>query len=173
MKITKQKRVDKRIKISRFIKQNKQVLKAMLVLGILFALIFTPMVYKWLNPPMLSPLGTSIVPKVVEVIAQEKDYHADALTYIRHRGQELGFDDYTISKFIKVGRCESGFKLNQNAKNKSSTATGVFQIIIGTWDSNRCSGERWDFIDNIDCAYKLLKSRGFQPWNASKACWNK
>ena len=111
-----------------------------------------------------------------QVIAEQfSDEEIDArmitpLIYIRERGQELGFDDYTISRFIRVAKCESG--LRPDAKNGSSTATGIYQIIIGTWDGNRCLGERWDFKDNIDCAYKLLERRGFQPWNASKHCWD-
>jgi len=92
------------------------------------------------------------------------------LMYIRKRGQALGYDDPTISRFINIARCESNF--NPEAKNPNSTATGVFQIIIGTWDGNRCTGERWNYKDNINCAYKLLEHRGFQPWNASKHCWN-
>ena len=115
-------------------------------------------------------LESRIEVKAVEVTTKKDPHDLEPLEYIRIRGQELGFDDYTISRFIRVARCESG--LRPDAKNGSSTATGIFQIIIGTWDSNKCTGERWDFVDNIDCAYKLLKSRGFQPWDASKHCWN-
>jgi len=116
-------------------------------------------------------LQTPIEVKAVENTTTKDPHDLEPLEYIRIRGQELGYDDYTISKFIRVAKCESS--LNPEAKNKSSTAKGIYQIIIGTWDGNRCTGERWDFVDNIDCGYKLLKTRGFQPWDASKQCWNK
>lgn len=123
----------------------------------------------------LKRTSPEVIEQTIEVKAVnneiKKDPHdLEPLEYIRVRGQELGFDDYTISRFIRVAKCESGLK--PDAKNGSSTATGIYQIIIGTWDGNKCTGERWDFVDNIDCAYKLLKNRGFQPWESSKECWN-
>ena len=148
------------------------------ILGLLAGIIIGKTIWDINNPPrtLLSPLGQRVIPHVVEVIAEapsEEQSKLDPLSYIRWKGQQLGYTDYQISKFIRVARCESGFKLNPNAKNPDSTATGIFQIIIGTWDGNLCEGERWDFVDNIDCAYKIYAKRGLQPWNASKNCWNK
>jgi len=115
--------------------------------------------------------------KVVEVAKasdnSEEYYKETPLKYIRWKGQQLGYKDGEISKFIQVARCESGFNLNPNASNKTSTAKGVYQILIGTWESNDCGGKRNNFVDNIDCAYKIYAKRGLQPWNASKSCWNK
>jgi len=76
-----------------------------------------------------------------------------------------------ITTMIRIAKCESGFK--PDAKNGSSTATGIFQIVIGTWDGNRCDGERWNYIDNIKCGWKIYKERGTQPWVSSINCWNK
>lgn len=127
---------------------------------------------------IFKPKDIKVTPRPCEIVnftivrSEVENYKSDPLTYIRFRGQELGFDDYTISKFIRVARCESGFELNQNAKNKVSSASGIYQIIIGTWNSNKCNGERLNFLDNIDCGYKLLESRGFQPWISSSKCWN-
>lgn len=109
--------------------------------------------------------------QTIEVKAIETPYCFDPITCIRDVGEDLGVENQDIMTMIRIAKCESG--LRPGAKNPTSTATGIFQIIIGTWDGNKCEGERWDFQDNIKCAYKLYQSRGFQPWNASKHCWNK
>jgi hypothetical protein len=54
---------------------------------------------------------------------------------------------------LAVAKAESGF--NPQAKNKHSTATGIFQIIRGTWKLYKCEGERTNAMDNIKCAKKI------------------
>lgn len=94
----------------------------------------------------------------------------DPMSYIRWRGQQLGYDDYTISRFIRIARCESNF--NQYAKNPNSTAKGIYQFIDGTWRANCLKdGNVYDFKDNIECFYKVVAKQGTQPWNASRRCW--
>ena len=120
-------------------------------------------------------LGTMIKPEVAQATTDKYKergyaYCYDPIICIRDVGEELGVPNQDIITMIKIARAESNFK--PNAKNPNSTATGIFQIIIGTWDGNRCEGERWDFVDNIKCAYKLYKTRGFQPWNASRSKWS-
>ena len=72
---------------------------------------------------------------------------------------------------VSIARAESQF--NPKAKNPNSTATGVFQILIGTWNDPYygCVGERTDPQDNIDCARKIYEKSGTVPWNSSKANW--
>jgi hypothetical protein len=71
------------------------------------------------------------------------------------------------SLMIKVARCESGLK--PGAKNKESTATGVFQIMASV------HGVRRDWLTNehinIQIAKALFDASGTNPWNASKSCW--
>lgn len=71
---------------------------------------------------------------------------------------------------LKVARCESG--LVPNARSKTSTATGVFQILKGTWQAN--TNEPWSKVSdaptNIMVAKKLYDNRGWQPWKASIKC---
>lgn len=93
----------------------------------------------------------------------------DAITCIRDIGEEMGFKNSDITTMVKIAKCESGYKAN--AKNPTSTATGIFQIIIGTWDGNKCLGERWDYEDNIKCGWQIYKLRGTQPWISSQGCW--
>lgn len=73
----------------------------------------------------------------------------------------------------KVMMCESGG--NPKAKNKNSTASGLFQIIRGTFKLFKCEGDVFSASDNIACAYKLYeRNQSFSPhWDASKDCWSK
>lgn len=82
------------------------------------------------------------------------------------------FGEHT-DRAMKVIKCESGG--NPKAKNKNSTATGLFQIIEGTWRSYRCEGDRTNPSDNIACAWKIYERNGYRfntngGWSASYAC---
>lgn len=115
--------------------------------------------------------------KVVEVEAVEDKYTKRGYAYcydpiicIRDVGDELGMSNKDITTMVRIAKCESNYK--PDAKNPNSTATGIFQIIIGTWDGNRCKGERWNFQDNIKCAWQIYQKRGTQPWISSSKCWD-
>lgn len=70
---------------------------------------------------------------------------------------------------VSVARAESRFI--PTAKNPKSTATGVFQILIGTWNHYGCTGSRTDAPANIACAKKIYDREGTRPWNSSKGMW--
>lgn len=145
----------------------------------LFILLFAFLIYNQNSKSSVSqPLSQTISNPIVEVKAQENKYTSrgykycyDPIVCIRDVGEELGMSNKDITTMIRIAKCESGFK--PDAKNGSSTATGIFQVVIGTWDGNRCEGERWDFIDNIKCGWKIYQARGTQPWVSSQGCWNK
>lgn len=66
---------------------------------------------------------------------------------------------WSVSTAMAIVRCESGG--NPNARNSHSSATGLFQILGGPIDP----------IANTLQAYSMYRSRGWQPWNASRSCW--
>ena len=68
---------------------------------------------------------------------------------------------------VRVARCESG--LNPKAKNKTSSARGLFQIMSSVHQVK----ETWlyDADVNINIAHKLYLSSGWNPWISSKGCW--
>lgn len=74
---------------------------------------------------------------------------------------------------LKIAKCESGF--NEKAKNKTSTASGVFQILSGTWISNRKAmglstnlNLRFNAEENIKTAKYIHSRRNWQPWECRK-----
>lgn len=109
--------------------------------------------------------------KVQEVQAFETPCDYDPITYIRCSGEKLGKTNEQIMTMIRIARAESNFK--SRAKNPNSTASGIFQIIYGTWNSNNCQGNAFNFVNNIDCAWEIQSHRGFQPWVSSSKGWNK
>ena len=74
---------------------------------------------------------------------------------------------------LAIARCESGF--NQFSKNKTSTASGVYQYLSATWastDEGKAGLSVFDADANVRAAIKYIASRGHAaPWNASKHCW--
>lgn len=66
---------------------------------------------------------------------------------------------WSVGTAMAIVRCESGG--NPNARNRRSSATGLFQILGGPTDP----------IANVMQAYSMWRSRGWQPWNASRSCW--
>lgn len=55
--------------------------------------------------------------------------------------------------------CES--RGDPNARNRSG-ATGLFQILGGPIDP----------VANVATAYDMYRTRGWQPWSASRYCWS-
>lgn len=55
---------------------------------------------------------------------------------------------------LRIAKCESNF--NELAKNKNSSAKGVYQFIDRTW-KGYCNGNVFDYTANIECFMKLYK----------------
>jgi len=74
---------------------------------------------------------------------------------------------------LRIANCESGF--NQSSKNKSSTASGVFQFLASTWshtDAGKQGLSVFDADANVRTAVSSIAANGTTPWNASRSCWN-
>lgn len=70
---------------------------------------------------------------------------------------------------VRIAAAESSFI--PTAKNPASTATGIFQILSGTFKSYKCDGVQSNASDNIACARKIYNKEGTAPWNSSKNVW--
>ena len=75
---------------------------------------------------------------------------------------------------LAIAKCESGY--NQFAKNRSSTASGVYQYLASTWaatDQGKAGFSVFDADANIKAAVSYIASRGHaRPWAASQGCWS-
>ena len=107
---------------------------------------------------IISPVGSTIVvevPVYVEPVTIEDKIRA-----------EFG-DDAGV--MLRVAFCESS--MNPNAKNKTSTATGLFQVMASVHNV----GRNWltDPDINIKIAKQLFDKQGLKPWEASRWCWER
>ncbi|MCK4782079.1 transglycosylase SLT domain-containing protein [Candidatus Parcubacteria bacterium] len=68
-------------------------------------------------------------------------------------------NDVNIKTALRIAHCESRF--DPNAKNPNSSATGIYQFMIGTWNGY-CKGDRKNADDNIACFMKLYNK--FPQW---------
>ncbi len=86
------------------------------------------------------------------------------------------------NEFNRIGSCESTGNphgvWNYHAKNKYSTASGVFEFLWGTW--NHYGKELWgdEFYtkniwseDNIELAWYVYNKYGTKDWQESSKCW--
>lgn len=77
-----------------------------------------------------------------------------------------------VDTMLRIIGCESGG--NPNAKNPTSTASGLTQMLAG-WYDGRWWPHRFDPFDPDENLYhaSLLAAAnpGFTDWNASRACW--
>lgn len=87
-------------------------------------------------------------------------------------------------EFNRIGGCESVGnpygKWDYHAKNKHSSASGVFEWINSSW--YHYGLELWgeDFYtkniwtkDNVDLAWYVYEKYGTKDWLSSKDCWDK
>jgi hypothetical protein len=67
----------------------------------------------------------------------------------------------------KVAFCES--TMNPKARNKNSTARGLFQVMASVHDVN----EKYLYnpVINTLIAKQLYDASGLNPWNSSRGCW--
>jgi len=136
-------------------------------LGIIWLALMTALViYQGIklnqNTTLISPVV--LTPMVVEAKESVRISCDDVIGYIRCKYYQGELTEEEAITMIAIGKAESG--LRENAKNKVSTARGVFQIVAGTWYSNNCVGDPWNWKDNTNCAIKIMKSSGYYPWDA-------
>jgi soluble lytic murein transglycosylase-like protein len=85
-------------------------------------------------------------------------------------------EEYNVSPQLPlaIAKCESGY--NQYSKNKSSTASGVYQWLSSSWSNQpaaRGGVSVFDADANVKAAVWLIAHGKTSPWAASKKCWNK
>ena len=137
-------------------------------IGVLFSLILLVLVFLGScakNEPKIELIKPEFKVEVKQVQAQER-------TLIEEIEYVFG-DQAELAK--RVAFCESS--MNPKATHKDSSATGLFQILRGTYRQFKCSGDPLNYVDNIRCAKKIYDhydSFGTSGgWKASFYCWSK
>lgn len=105
-------------------------------------------------------------------VAQAQDTRTIKEKVVDEIIKQANAQGYPSKRAITIASCESGF--NPDAKNKYSTASGVFQFIKSTWlstESGKAGISPFDYKANIKEAITLLANGGESHWTASMSCW--
>lgn len=89
--------------------------------------------------------------------------------------------DYGVNPTLALSIIEAESNFNPNAKNKSSTASGLAQFIDGTaqgfcineYKLATSLAEKNNPYLQIECLVRMLSNDGLKHWNASKVIWEK
>lgn len=73
-----------------------------------------------------------------------------------------GLAEWEADRMLLIAKYESGY--NAGAYNSEYGASGVFQIIPGTWSGYNCQGNIYNAIDNTICAVRVLRGGGWNQW---------
>lgn len=111
-----------------------------------------------------------------EVMNKETEPRVQEMTIEEHIVYYAKKNWAPVHLALKIAHCESW--LNPNAKNKTSSAWGIFQFIDSTWKSNskfywRSGANKYDAESNIDIATKKIAREWTNARKASSHCWNK
>ncbi len=126
-------------------------------------------------PPLSDNIAAPIIKQEEKPIVPEakpKTVPSSVPELIRHYSKQ-----YWVSEKLAmaIATCESW--LNPNAKNKNSTAGGVFQFLDGTfkssWKKYWIAWNKFDAATNIELAMAKISNEWPAAWNASKNCWKK
>ena len=128
---------------------------------------------------ILASESSNLLASSIEVDKNEANlrkfaYPTSSLEYLIFQFTTAYNVDFDLAKAII--ECESNF--DPLAKNKNSSARGLYQIIKGTWEMTKkkmgiVHADIHDAHDNINVGTYLLANGGEKHWNASRACWSK
>ena len=79
------------------------------------------------------------------------------------------FDPDDVDLALRIIDCESGG--DPNAKNPTSSASGLFQHLRGWW-AGEWSFDPFDPAQSVKYGARLFYDGGSSHWNASRSCWS-
>lgn len=94
------------------------------------------------------------------------------------REAEIQHVDPTLA--VSIAYCEgvnNKGELDSKAKNPTSSASGIFQIIKSTWEESieqmglPLDSDVFATTTNIKVGIWLMEKEGTKPWNSSRYCW--
>lgn len=115
----------------------------------------------------LTALASSIHHGAGNQVLQSPDYRIIPSSIVVHKTpsvEQYITDTFsTVSsgsavKALRIAYKESRY--NPTASNPHSSAKGVFQILDGTWKLFHCTGNVYNYMDNTNCALKIVQHDG-------------
>ena len=117
----------------------------------------------FVNPPSVEieyKLTPPEIPQIIEVVEAKEETIPEKIKRLAGNNAEM---------LLILAEAESNF--DTEAKSKTSSAKGLFQILNGTWKEYECTGDSFNAEDNINCAVKIYEKEEWRPWVASFAKW--
>lgn len=122
-----------------------------LVLGVIIALALCVEKTEGRITPNISSQAFSRSNTIVKaIVIPEPEYLKDVYLNIDVKAKIIEFSKlYNVNTVtaLRIAECESAF--NQYAKNKRSSAKGVYQWLDGTWKAIGAKGHQFDAEENI------------------------
>ena len=91
---------------------------------------------------------------------------------------------YQVAADLAIDLAKYESNLDPEAKNPNSSAVGLYQWLIGSWEAYKCEGDRFSPEDNANCALREIGAGNINPWLADRntlmflvrnnyvGCWN-
>jgi len=107
----------------------------------------------------------------IALVPQDNEYTTSKIiASIKQTSHDYGVDENLA---LSIAYAESGY--NPNARNKSSSAGGVYQFLDSTWATTMSrmgiTGNKFDAETNIKAGIWLLSRDGTRHWQESAHLW--
>lgn len=97
-------------------------------------------------------------------LREERKYMNDVqpTTFVKHCKSKASGKWY-VREIVKSGsvwiqaHCHAG-----DIQGRSEKSTGIFQILPSTWERYKCTGDKLNWLDQINCAITLQRKDGFK-----------
>lgn len=151
-----------------------EVMEAIIAIVIMTTLAF--MFYSLIKPEEVKSMKFNIADSTPYCISEQKNITKDDVKIeIVRQSLEADVNIYTA---LKIANSESNY--DHLAKNKNSSASGVFQITRSTFlegikkmKVDWVESDVFDYKKNIQMSVWMIKKGELWRWNASKKSWSK
>lgn len=81
---------------------------------------------------------------------------------VKHCKSNVSGNWYVVEVNSNGGQaqCRAG-----DTEGMNEQSMGIFQILETTWSGHQCTGDRTNWLDQIDCAKKIKETSGFNSWS--------
>jgi hypothetical protein len=83
-------------------------------------------------------------------------------TWVKHCKGSNGW--YAVELKNYGGYWDQAYCNEGDVEGRNEKSTGLFQILWSTWDNTGCEGDKYNWIDQINCLDKMVKKDGWAHW---------